>query len=192
MATTKFLGKLAAEAGTAAGEVTIKSQLDTGVANAMNLANATGVLDPARITDNTIPTTKIASFQTAVDARVQTIVGAAPAALDTLVELGNALGNDASFATTVTNRFTTVEGRVTNIENAGSAPLQLAVPVIASGATGIITHNRARRVIVQVTEVSTGQIVYPVITGNGASSNTVTLDFGTAGAASGAYIAQVI
>jgi len=42
-------------------------------------------------------------YQTAtqVDARVQALVGAAPAALDTLVELARALNNDANFATTV-------------------------------------------------------------------------------------------
>ena len=40
--------------------------------------------------------------QAEVDARVQLIVGAAPAALDTLVELSAALGDDANFATTIT------------------------------------------------------------------------------------------
>lgn len=40
--------------------------------------------------------------QAEVDVRVQAIVGAAPAALDTLVEFGNAIGNDADFAATIT------------------------------------------------------------------------------------------
>lgn len=48
----------------------------------------------------------ISDFTTAVDARVQNIVGAAPAALDTLSELASALGNDASFATTMTTALT--------------------------------------------------------------------------------------
>lgn len=47
--------------------------------------------------------------QTQVDARVQAIVGAAPAALDTLDELAAALGDDANFASTVT---TSLAGKV--------------------------------------------------------------------------------
>lgn len=41
--------------------------------------------------------------QAEVDARVQLIVDAAPAALDTLNELAAALGNDANFSTTIAN-----------------------------------------------------------------------------------------
>ena len=40
-----------------------------------------------------------------IDARIQEVIGAAPDALDTLKELADALGNDADFATTVTNNF---------------------------------------------------------------------------------------
>lgn len=39
--------------------------------------------------------------QAAVDARVQEVVGTAPAALDTLNEIAAALGNDADFANTI-------------------------------------------------------------------------------------------
>jgi hypothetical protein len=45
---------------------------------------------------------EITDFTTSVDARIQNIVGAAPAALDTLDELAAALGDDANFAATVT------------------------------------------------------------------------------------------
>lgn len=44
--------------------------------------------------------------QAQVDARVQLIVGSAPAALDTLAELAAALGDDANFASTVNNALT--------------------------------------------------------------------------------------
>lgn len=40
-----------------------------------------------------------------VDARVNEIIGTAPAALDTLQELATALGDDADFATTITNQL---------------------------------------------------------------------------------------
>jgi hypothetical protein len=49
--------------------------------------------------------TDITNFNTAVDARVQNIVGAAPSALDTLDELAAALGDDANFAATVTTNL---------------------------------------------------------------------------------------
>lgn len=55
------------------------------------LANATG----------TLPTSQVANFTADVDARVQMVVGAAPAALDTLDEIAQALADDANFAATV-------------------------------------------------------------------------------------------
>jgi hypothetical protein len=39
------------------------------------------------------------------DARIQTVIGSAPAALDTLKELADALGNDVNFSTTVTTQL---------------------------------------------------------------------------------------
>lgn len=65
-------------------------------------------------TIHTHPTIDIVGFTAAVDARVQNIVGAAPAALDTLVELATALGNDASFAATVTAQLTALNAAVAN------------------------------------------------------------------------------
>ncbi len=49
----------------------------------------------------------LASANTYTDGKVSALVAAAPAALDTLNELATALGNDASFATTVTNSIAT-------------------------------------------------------------------------------------
>ncbi len=51
---------------------------------------------------HTHATTDITGLQTYVDGRVQLIVDAAPAALDTLNELAAAIGDDANFAGTVT------------------------------------------------------------------------------------------
>lgn len=57
--------------------------------------------------DSPIASTDVTDFTTAVDARVQTIVGAAPAALDTLAEIAAALGDDANFAGTITAQLAT-------------------------------------------------------------------------------------
>lgn len=57
----------------------------------------------ASATGHTHTVAQITDFLTAVDARVQLIVDAAPAALDTLNELAAALGDDSNFHSTVTN-----------------------------------------------------------------------------------------
>lgn len=59
-------------------------------------------LDNKADLSHTHPSSQITDFQTAVDARVQLIVDAAPSALDTLNELAAALGDDPDFAGTVT------------------------------------------------------------------------------------------
>jgi hypothetical protein len=51
---------------------------------------------------HTHATSDVTGLQTYVDGRVQLIVDAAPAALDTLNELAAAIGDDANFAGTVT------------------------------------------------------------------------------------------
>jgi hypothetical protein len=57
-----------------------------------------------------------AAISAEVTSRQQAIadlVGAAPALLDTLKELSDALGQDANFATTITNRFNAIESSLT-------------------------------------------------------------------------------
>lgn len=51
--------------------------------------------------------TNDSGFQTSsqVEAKIKTVVGAAPEALDTLKELADALGNDANFASTITTEL---------------------------------------------------------------------------------------
>jgi len=64
-------------------------------ATLLNRANHTGTQTVSTISD----------FTSAVNAVVANVVGAAPTSLDTLKELADALGNDANFATTVTNQL---------------------------------------------------------------------------------------
>jgi hypothetical protein len=61
-------------------------------ANLKNRANHTG----------TQPSSTISDFDTAVDARIENVVGAAPSALDTLAEIADALNDDPDFAATMT------------------------------------------------------------------------------------------
>lgn len=70
-------------------------------------------LDGKAATVHTHTASQISDFAGAVDTRVQLIVGAAPAALDTLSELASALGNDANFASTVTTSLAGKEPTIT-------------------------------------------------------------------------------
>lgn len=59
-------------------------------------------LDGKAATVHTHVATDVTDFSTAVDARIANVIGTAPAALDTLGELSDALNDDANFAATVT------------------------------------------------------------------------------------------
>ena len=82
------------------------------------------------------PTSSIAGFDAAVkaiaDASAAAVVDGSPEALNTLKELATALGNDANFATTVTNRIAAIEqAKTRHVQNlAGS-----------TGTTVLVTHN---------------------------------------------------
>lgn len=180
MATQKFYGKISHEAGTAAGDGVNKSQLDTGVADAKARANHTGTQTVATLSD----------FQTAVDARVQLVVDAAPGALDTLNELAAALGDDANFSTTVTTSIGALDTRVDVLEATDAAVFK---QTFGGSATQTITHNLATvDVIVEVVEVATGQTVFPVVTRP--TTNTVLVDFGatTPGASSHRILVRAV
>ena len=66
---------------------------------ARGTSKITGLGDPTLAQD--------AATKTYVDTSISNLVAAAPGALDTLDELAAALGDDANFATTVTNSIAT-------------------------------------------------------------------------------------
>ena len=72
------------------------------------------------------------------DTRIQAIVGAAPAALDTLTELAAALGQDANYAATITTAL--AAKAAADLSNVGTLPAgvvtQLKGATGATGATG--------------------------------------------------------
>lgn len=104
--------------GAATGNVSGLQTTATNLVAAINeLRNATptGVLqDSNNLSDVQDAATALSNLggltQAEVDTRVQEIVGAAPAALDTLNELANALGDDPNFAATVTSSLATKVG----------------------------------------------------------------------------------
>lgn len=167
MARHVFHAQIQAETGTQSTDLTTKAQLDAGVASALSRANHTGTQLAATISD----------FQSAVDTRVQLVVDAAPAALDTLNELAAALGDDPNFSATVTANLGALDTRIDALEaSAGTGGFKQNIGD-ATAATFTITHNLGTLdVRVDVVRVSDGQTVYPVVTRP--SINTATVDFG--------------
>jgi hypothetical protein len=167
MATHTFHGKVAHEAGTASTDGVIKSQLDTGVADAKARANHTGTQLAATISD----------FSTAVDARISTVIDGAPTALDTLNELAAALGDDPNFAATVTGALGDIDTRLDTLEGSSAAASFKQTVGDATASTFTITHNLGSTdVMVEVVRLSDGQTVFPVCARP--SINTVSVDFG--------------
>lgn len=91
--TGNLTGNVTASTGSSSfNNVTINGSLDM---NSGTAATITGLATPTNSTD--------AATKGYVDTSVAAVVASAPGALDTLNELAAALGNDASFSTTVTN-----------------------------------------------------------------------------------------
>jgi hypothetical protein len=85
---------------TVTNSVTGANAAITTVTNSVTGANA------AIVTANT-------ALKGYVDAQITTLVGGAPAILDTLNEIATALGNDANLSVTLTNSINNVQGNVT-------------------------------------------------------------------------------
>lgn len=171
--TVRLYDKLAIQPGSASDEATSKGQLDTAAADAKNRANHTG----------TQASTTISDFTTAVDTRVQQIVGAAPGALDTLVELAAALGDDADFAGTVTGQLDDHDSRIDALEGAPSGSQSMTV-LIGDGAASSfnIDHNWALankyKVAVEIVDTTDGATVWANVVRS--TVNRVVVSFGTA------------
>lgn len=84
------------------GSYATKTYVDSAISN----ANLSGYLTTSAAASTYLTQSAAASTyatQSYVATQISNVVGAAPDALNTLVELANALGSDASFSTTVTN-----------------------------------------------------------------------------------------
>lgn len=102
-----------------------------------------------------------------VKANIAALVGTAGATLDTLQELAAALGNDANFATTVTNSLASKVGKFSQTIGDGAA------------TSFVITHNLGSTdTIVQVKDIATKKKIMVDI--EDTTANTTTIVFASA------------
>lgn len=167
MANHTFFGKITHEAGTASTDSVIKSQLDSGVADAKARANHTGTQLAATISD----------FSAAADARIAIVIDGAPGALDTLNELAAALGDDPNFAATTATALGALDTRVDALEAGGSISVFKANIGDNTAVDFDVTHSLSTLdVKVEVVRISDGQTVYPIVTR--ISTSAINVDFG--------------
>lgn len=142
---TKISTELSGKANTSHTHTTAQvTGLDTALAGKANTTHAHTASD-------------ISDFTSAVDTRVQLVVDAAPAALDTLNELAAAIGDDANYAATVNtalgNRVRvdasqsltgTQQGQArTNIAAASAADLTTLSTAVGDTTTNFVTTFEA-------------------------------------------------
>jgi len=135
--------------------------ISTIVTNAGNISNA----DFSNVVANTPSYASI----TYVDDSVANIVNSAPAALNTLNELANALGNDASFSTTVTNTLANkLNSNAFTYANISGAPTLGNISTInINGNASTILYGNGAFATAPVTYANSNVATYlPTYTGN--------------------------
>jgi hypothetical protein len=158
--------------------IPLSGSLDS--AGVQAIVNSMDVRNRATHTGTQLAST-ISDFAAAVDARVASVVDAAPAALDTLNELAAALGDDPNFAASMATQLGALDTRLDTIEAGGSLVKKYATTIGNASATAFtVTHNlNTRDVIVSIYEVANNEewdlpdVVHT-------SVNSVTLTFSTA------------
>lgn len=128
LANNQMASAIAALIATAMGSIGAATETASGkVELATNAETITGT--------DTVRATHPAGVKAAIQAAIAALVNAAPAALDTLNELATALGNDASFATTVTTALA-AKAPATHVGSSGGAHANATAAVAGFMSSG--------------------------------------------------------
>ena len=152
----------------------------------------TGVLNvPTQTTtDNSTKVANTAFVQSAVDNKVSQLVNSAPATLDTLKELSNALGDDPNFATTVANMIgqkigkTDIQVITGEVANGGTIPLPDGFLESECKWFAGIKHSNVNEWRIDIAEGYRSNLLAPICT---VSGRVVTVGTQVAGLDGGSY-----
>jgi hypothetical protein len=109
-----------------------KTYVDSAISN-VNLSGYLTTSDAASTYLTQSAAASTYATQNYVGTAIQNVIGAAPAALDTLKELADALGSDASFSTTVTNAIAAKADRtLSNLTDVSAARTNLGLGSMAT------------------------------------------------------------
>jgi trimeric autotransporter adhesin len=147
------------------------TKLDGIAASANNYSISSDLLDEDNMVSNS--TTKVATQQSIkayVDAEVTGLIDSSPATLNTLNELAAALGDDASFSTTIATSIGTKLAKASNLSdltNVGTARTNLGLGTAATlSGTGAVANLN--------TGLVTGDTVYDYIAAQGYGVGDIT------------------
>jgi hypothetical protein len=133
-------GQILVGSGTAYAPQSLSGDATLSSAGVLTVTKTGGVAFGALATLNSITSASVSDFNPAVNALIANVVNGAPAALDTLKELADALNDDANFASTVTTalagKFPLAGGTLTGTAGAGFVGLLAQSVSPATPASG--------------------------------------------------------
>lgn len=118
------------------------TNLTTDLSAKAPLANPTFTGVPAAPTANAGTNTTQIATTAFVTGAISDLIGAAPSALNTLQELGDALGDDANFASTMTTALgarLVIANNLSDLNNAGTARTNLGLGSLATQAANNVS-----------------------------------------------------
>lgn len=151
----------------------IQTQIDSKLATATATSTYAPLASPALTGTPTAPTAaaNTNTTQIATTAYVQTeladLVNSAPAALDTLNELAASLGNDANFATTVTN---SLAGKLSLTGGTMSGAIAMGTNKITGLGTPTVSTDAATKNYVDTVTVAPSNLTGPITSVGSATS----------------------
>jgi hypothetical protein len=140
---------------------------------AANAATQAGQISQLQ-TDITTANTNMKNYvDSSISANVTAIINGAPGALDTLNELANALGNNASFSTTITNSLATLTSNIA-VQAGQIAALEANVGVSIYGDSNVAAYLPTYNGNLSINNLQTA-----TVTGNLIPSANVTYSLGS-------------
>jgi hypothetical protein len=126
---------------------------------ALNAQKITGLADPTLAQD--------AATKAYTDTQITNLIAAAPGALDTLDELAAALGDDASFATTVTN---SLAGKLSLTGGTMSGAIAMGTSKITGLGTPTVSTDAATKGYIDTAVIAPGNLTGPITSVGAATS----------------------